>query len=536
MFPRDSTELQPGSICLVIADPGSLERVVTSYLEQYRSIHVLYCGGLGLSKADARFLRDASGRLTVLDRSKSPAEFQVHNLYEPSHADSSDHVRLALERLHQQTPLDRIEFSVQGGLAFRTVQAKVAGLAFLDVQLVARLDSCSAWVRQQEQRWPGSFAEVEIDFAERFSYENADIRVEPCSALTEFVRSLDWVVRSDPLLSVPDAMLAPDKPYPLVTVGIAYYNLGQYLPETLASLATQTYPNTEVIVIDDGSTDPASVQVFAEMEVAYPHYRFFHQMNAGIGATRNRCIELATGEYFIPVDADNIARPEMVWRFVEAMQRNPRLVAMTCYYLAFAGGSQLARKEFLYAGRPTGGPHVLASVRNIYGDANAIFCTRPFRALGGYTTDRGTSCEDWEAFVRLVNAGHRIGVVPAHLFYYRHLVAGFSRRTNWFANHQRPLRQFTQLPGLPPGEGAVLWTALLGFHLRIEQLTSGPRLLRYRIADALHGVFMRLPWVGRLLKQAVLAPGKVLSRFASWMRKSGGNAVDQSSARVVGPV
>src|SRR5205823_6963209 len=143
-----------------------------------------------------------------------------------------------------------------------------------------------------------------------------------------------------------------------VTIGIAHHNLGHSLPETLASIAAQTYPDIEVIVIDDGSTDPASAAAFAEMQARYPHHRFLWQPNAGIGATRNRCLELARGEFFIPVDADNVARPEMVARFVAAIRRNPDLAAMTCYFLAFEDGAGNPPARFLHAGRPTGGPHV----------------------------------------------------------------------------------------------------------------------------------------------------------------------------------
>src|SRR5438105_2912042 len=82
------------------------------------------------------------------------------------------------------------------------------------------------------------------------------------------------------------------------------------------------------------------------------------QPNAGIGATRNRCLELARGEFFIPVDADNLARPEMVERFVRALGRNPHLAAMTCYFLAFEDAPAGREPDrFLFAGRPTGGPH-----------------------------------------------------------------------------------------------------------------------------------------------------------------------------------
>lgn len=409
--------------------------------------------------------------------------FDVPNQYEPSHADRSDRVRLALERLHRTHRFARIEFSALGGLGFRAIQAKRAGLAFEDVILAVQLDGCSRWERERTERWPSGFAEVEIDFAERFAFENADERETPDAALCEFVRRIGWDRPSR-------ERERPEDTSPLVTIAIAHFNLGEFLPDTLASLAAQTYSNLEVVAIDDGSTDSRSLGTFEQMRRRYPQWRFFRQSNAGIGATRNRCLEMACGEFFIPVDADNIARPEMVERFVRAIQRNPHLAAMSCYFLAFEGATP---ERFTFANRPTGGPHVLASIRNVYGDANAIFRTAALRELGGYETDRGTSCEDWEAFVKLANAGLGIGVVPDHLFYYRHRPAGFSRRTNWFGNHQRVLRNFTRGRTIAADEAEVLWTALLGFHQRLQELERAPTPRRHRLVDRLWRMLGSVP-------------------------------------------
>jgi GT2 family glycosyltransferase len=432
-----------------------------------------------------------------------PAEYRVAGVHPSPTADTSDRVRLALQQLHAGRRFTRVEFPADGGLGLRSVQAKRAGLAFADVTLAVRLDTCGAWRREAEQRWPRGYDEVEADFAERWAFEHADERVTPDAKLLEYVKRLGWGGCTSPSPSASEgtaptlARARARTDAPLVTVGIAHFNLGRYLPETLAALAAQTYPHVEVIAIDDGSADPASVAAFAEMEARYPRWRFFRQANAGIGATRNRCLELARGEFFIPVDADNLPRPEMVERFVTAAVRNPHLAAMSCYFLAFADGAGNPPAEFLHALRPTGGPHILAGIRNVYGDANAVFRTDVFRAAGGYGTDRGTSCEDWEAFVKLVHAGHRIGVIPEHLFYYRHLPGGFSRRTNWYANHNRVLRHFTGTAGLTPEDAAGLWAALLGFHQRIEQLENAAPPRRHRVADAVHSLATRVRRVFR---------------------------------------
>jgi glycosyltransferase involved in cell wall biosynthesis len=266
---------------------------------------------------------------------------------------------------------------------------------------------------------------------------------------------------------------------------VPHHNLGRYLPATLASLAAQTYPHVEVTVIDDGSTDPASQAVFEQMRQRHPTFRFVGQANAGIGATRNRGLFDARGELFLPVDADNIARADMVERLVAGMRHRPELAALTCYFLAFREEADLVAGRFAYACRPTGGPHVLGCLQNVYGDACAIYRTEAFRAVGGYETDRGTSFEDWEAFVKLVNARHQVDVLPEHLFYYRHRQTGFSRVTDAHANHERVLRQYRRLERLPPAEREALWGVLAGFHHRLQHLEARRRSLPARVAGRL---------------------------------------------------
>lgn len=385
------------------------------------------------------------------------------------------------------------------------MQARRARLAFLSTRLVVRLDHISELDRQRQGAWPDDLGELERDHAERYAFAHADLQILTDPEMTAHATRLGWTVRpgaralSDDLpADVPPASRFTATPR--VTVCVPYYNLPCYLPATLESLVQQTYPHLEVLVIDDGSTQPEARAVFDAMQARYPAFRFLRQDNAGIGATRNRGLREATGTYFLPMDADNIARPDMVERFVTAIEQRPDVVALTCYFLAFATDDDLQRGKYLHAYRPPGGPHVLAGLRNVYGDATAIFRTDAFRAVGGYETDRGTSFEDWEAFLKLVHVGGRIDVIPAHLFYYRHLPAGFSRTTSAFANRQRVLRQFAHLESLSLAERRALLDLLTGVQLRVEYLTARQRGLRYRLADRLHALAAAVPLAGPLLR------------------------------------
>jgi GT2 family glycosyltransferase len=144
------------------------------------------------------------------------------------------------------------------------------------------------------------------------------------------------------------------------------------------------------------------------------------------------------------------------------MQRQPGTAALSCYFHAFDTDASLDRGTFLYTVRPTGGPFVLGATQNIYGDACSLYRVEMLRKLGGFGTERGTSFEDWELFVRMVGAGLRVDVVPDVLFWYRHRTTGFSRVTDGFANHQRVLRAFAQATHLPQNERTWLAQVVAG--------------------------------------------------------------------------
>lgn len=97
---------------------------------------------------------------------------------------------------------------------------------------------------------------------------------------------------------------------PLVSILIPCYNAEQYIGEAVESALGQTYPNVEVVVVDDGSTD-GSVGV---LESFGDRIRFEAGPNRGGCAARNRALSLSRGEYIQYLDADDVLLPGKIER------------------------------------------------------------------------------------------------------------------------------------------------------------------------------------------------------------------------------
>lgn len=107
---------------------------------------------------------------------------------------------------------------------------------------------------------------------------------------------------------------------PLVSIVIPAYNHAAYVAETIDSVLRQTYPNWELIIIDDGSTDDTSAIIRRYVD---PRIRAFPQRNSGLSATLNRGVSLARGKYFAFLPSDDVYEPEKLAVQVAALEAHP---------------------------------------------------------------------------------------------------------------------------------------------------------------------------------------------------------------------
>lgn len=109
--------------------------------------------------------------------------------------------------------------------------------------------------------------------------------------------------------------------FPRVSVIIPVYNCERYLSEAIESVLAQTYKMLEIIVVDDGSTDKTA-EIVKKFDSSV-HYCY--QENSGCGAARNRGIELAQGNFFAFLDADDVWQEDKLMLQMNAFKKDPEL-------------------------------------------------------------------------------------------------------------------------------------------------------------------------------------------------------------------
>jgi glycosyltransferase involved in cell wall biosynthesis len=214
----------------------------------------------------------------------------------------------------------------------------------------------------------------------------------------------------------------------LVSVIIPAHNAGATLDETLKSVRDQTYPDLEILVIDDGSTDSTAAVASRHARID-SRIRILRQPQGGVAAARNRGLAEARGEYVAPLDADDLWRPEKLEKQVAAMSGDGAGIGLvyTWYAVIDEHGSVVSLDH-----RPTAEGAVLRRMclGNLIGNGSSALM-RKAAALeaGGYDTSllaRGAQgCEDLKLYFRIAER-HRFAVVPEYLTGYRCLTTAMS--------------------------------------------------------------------------------------------------------------
>lgn len=193
-----------------------------------------------------------------------------------------------------------------------------------------------------------------------------------------------------------------------VSVIIPCYNLGAYLDEAVDSVLAQTFQDFEIIIVNDGSTDEFTNSLLSSY--AKPKTRVIRTTNQGLPAARNSGIREATGDYILPLDADDWIGPDYLAKAVQVLDADGQTGIVYCYGELFGARS----------GRI---PAPAFSLRGML-LSNLIFCSAFFRKgdwerVGGYNPNMRHGFEDWDFWLSILELGRGVHRIPATLFHYR---------------------------------------------------------------------------------------------------------------------
>ncbi|AKG21005.1 glycosyltransferase family 2 protein [Calothrix sp. 336/3] len=209
---------------------------------------------------------------------------------------------------------------------------------------------------------------------------------------------------------------------PVVSVVIPAYNAMTYLPETLATVWTQTFTDFEVILVDDGSTDHLGEWAKG---ITDSRCKFISQTHQGAAIARNLGISIAQGEYIAFLDADDLWHPTKLEKQVKYLQKKPEIgLVYTWTALINAQGQPTGR---FWTSHWEGNVwERMAIVDEMIGSGSNPLVRRSCLESVGFFDSDLTGCQDWDMWIRIA-AKYPFGVIKQLLTFYRNHPQGMSK-------------------------------------------------------------------------------------------------------------
>lgn len=196
---------------------------------------------------------------------------------------------------------------------------------------------------------------------------------------------------------------------PLASIVIPCFNYGRFVREAVASGRAQTLVATEVIVVDDGSTDADTVNVLDAI-AASGEVILLRQANAGLPAARNAGIARAGGRFIVCLDADDVLDPTYLETTIALLEAD--LSAGFAYsHVRFFGDVDEVWETRAFDPEE--------ALLGNFTAVSATFRRADWAAVGGYATEMRGGFEDWEFWIRLACLGRTGRVARVPLFGHR---------------------------------------------------------------------------------------------------------------------
>jgi glycosyltransferase involved in cell wall biosynthesis len=205
----------------------------------------------------------------------------------------------------------------------------------------------------------------------------------------------------------------------LVSVVIPCHNHGEFLGEAIDSVRAQEYPDIEIIVVNDGSTDKGTLRALASLE---SDVILIEQPNKGLVAARNRGIQGASGIFVLPLDADDKISPEYIRLAVSVMDEDENVG------IVYGQTELFGSKSGLWHLPAYSMPEILFENMIV---ATALFRKSDWQRVGGYRQSMVYAWEDWDLWLAIIATGCEVVRLDKVVFYYRISTTSMTNRLSF---------------------------------------------------------------------------------------------------------
>lgn len=191
-----------------------------------------------------------------------------------------------------------------------------------------------------------------------------------------------------------------------VSVIIPCFNQGKYVKDAIESVLNQTYKNIEIICVNDGSSDNSSEILSQIKNITFIDLK----ENKGVINARNLAIDNCSGDYILPLDADDLIETTYIEKAVEILENKPEIGIVYCKARFFGqkeGEWKLPEfnpEDFIYAN----------CIFNC-----ALFRKDDFYRAGKYKENMKDGCEDWDLWLSFIELNLKPYRIDEILFNYR---------------------------------------------------------------------------------------------------------------------
>jgi len=186
-----------------------------------------------------------------------------------------------------------------------------------------------------------------------------------------------------------------------VSILIPCYNAEQWIVQAINSALQQTYSNKEVIVVDDGSTD-SSLEIIKSFS---DFIRWETQPNQGGNATRNRLLELSTGDWLQYLDSDDYLLSDKIEKQMQSLNHFPESHIIYSPSIFELYNHENSKQELFPIPEPRD-PWILLARWFLPQTGSPLWCKDAITQVGGWKPDQ-PCCQEHELYLRLLMAGKK---------------------------------------------------------------------------------------------------------------------------------